>query len=82
MRNATYGDVKVAVEIDDAALDFDVLQMRASFRAEEVLLEQFLELRLLFGKVDCAEKRDACFFFLQWVGGKSRFFTRPEKVER
>lgn len=52
-----YGNVKVALEIEDAALHFDVLQMMSSFRAEKIFLDQFFKIQFVFGKLGCDKIR-------------------------
>lgn len=47
-----YGDGKVAFEIEDAAVHSEVLEVVTAFWAEEVLLDELFEGRLIFRKLD------------------------------
>lgn len=62
----TYGDVKIAFEIEDAALKFDVLQVMAAFRAKEIFLHQLFKDWFVFGKLNCVKEKRICYKFINF----------------
>ena len=55
----TYGDGEIALQVEDAAIDLDVLEIMASFGTEQVFLDVLLETRFVGGKL-CSPKQDKC----------------------